>query len=56
MTNYVSSISKQINSNLNVNRIQKIVKKIISHLPKDDYPVLNTQLFVKIWLEFVMGK
>jgi putative transposase len=35
---------------------KKIVKKIIAHLPKDDYPVLNTQLFVKIWLEFVMDK
>jgi putative transposase len=35
---------------------KKLVKQIIAPLPKDDYPVLNTQLFVKIWLEFVMDK
>jgi putative transposase len=35
---------------------KKLVKKLIAPLPKDDYPVLNTQLFIKIWLEFVMDK
>jgi putative transposase len=41
---------------LMVIEFKKLVKKIIAPLPKDDYPVLNTQLFVKIWLEFVMDK
>jgi putative transposase len=36
--------------------LKKLVKRVIAPLPKDDYPVLNTQLFVKIWLEFVLDK
>ncbi|NES66424.1 MAG: IS4 family transposase [Okeania sp. SIO2D1] len=34
----------------------QIVKKHLKKLPTDDYPVLNTFLFVSIWLEFVLDK
>ncbi len=34
----------------------KIVKRHLSHLPKDDYPVLNTFLFVSTWLHFVLDQ
>lgn len=36
--------------------LEKLVKKIVAPLAKDDYPVLNTQLFVKIWLEYVLDR
>lgn len=36
--------------------LEKLVKKIITSLAKDDYPVLNTQLFVKTWLEYVFDR
>jgi len=32
----------------------KIIKKYLKHLPKNDYPVLNTFKFVSIWLNFVL--
>jgi putative transposase len=34
----------------------KVVKDILKPLPKKDYPVLNTFLFVSCWLEYVMDK
>ncbi|NJK63218.1 MAG: IS4 family transposase [Synechococcaceae cyanobacterium SM2_3_1] len=34
----------------------KIAKKILSDLPKDDYPVLNTFLFVSCWLSFALDQ
>ena len=36
--------------------LEKLVKKIITPLAKDDYPVLNTQLFIKLWLEYVLDR
>ena len=30
----------------------KIVKRYLAHLPKDDYPVLDTFTFVSCWLGF----
>lgn len=37
-----------------ISNFPKIVKKYLGELPKDDYPVLNTFLFVSIWLGFVL--
>lgn len=34
----------------------KIVKEILATLPKNDYPVLNTRLFVECWLGYAMDK
>lgn len=34
----------------------KIVKSVLKDLPKNDYPVLNTRLFVKCWLGYAMDK
>ena len=37
-----------------VNHFPKIVKDILKRLPKNDYPVLNTRLFVEFWLAYVL--
>jgi putative transposase len=37
-------------------KFKKFVKKLLSFLPKDDYPVLNSQLFFSTWLEFVIDQ
>lgn len=34
----------------------KVVKKILGHLPQDDYPRLDTLSFVSIWLGFVLDQ
>jgi len=33
---------------------QKIVKSILNQLSGHDYPVLNSQLFFKIWLTYAL--
>lgn len=33
-----------------------IVKSLMAKLPSHDYPVMNTQLFVKIWLTYILDK
>jgi putative transposase len=32
----------------------RIVKDILSDLPKKDYPVLNSRLFFECWLSYVL--
>jgi hypothetical protein len=39
-----------------VSNFPEIVKKYLSHLPQDDYPVLNTFKFASIWLSFVLDQ
>ncbi|WP_041229874.1 IS4 family transposase [Rippkaea orientalis] len=39
-----------------VRSFPKVIKSILRPLPKNDYPVLNTFLFVSCWLEYVMDK
>lgn len=34
----------------------EIVKGLLADLPKNDYPVLNTRLFVECWLGYTMDK
>jgi putative transposase len=34
----------------------RIVKHILKPLPKKDYPVLNTRLFVQCWLGYALDK
>jgi len=34
--------------------LKQLVKKFLSNLPKNDYPVLNTFLFVSCWLNFAL--
>ena len=34
----------------------KIVKKYLGDLPQDDYPVLNSRLFISTWLHFVLDQ
>jgi hypothetical protein len=34
----------------------KIVKQILKHLPKNDYPVLHSCLFFQIWLTCILDK
>jgi len=34
----------------------KIVKGLLKNLPKNDYPVLNTRLFVECWLSYTMDR
>jgi putative transposase len=35
-----------------VNHFAKIVKALLKGLPKNDYPVLNSRLFVEYWLAY----
>lgn len=37
-------------------KFETIVKKLLSFLPEDDYPVLNSQKFFSIWLEFILDR
>lgn len=37
-----------------INSFGKIVKDILKELPKNDYPVLNSRLFVECWLSYVL--
>lgn len=39
-----------------ISSFPKIVKKILAPLPKNDYTVLNTRLFVERWLSYAMDK
>jgi putative transposase len=39
-----------------LNSSSEIVKTILKRLPKNDYPVLNTRLFVLIWLHLIFDK
>lgn len=39
-----------------ISNFPEIVKKHLGHLPTDDYPVLNSFLFVSIWLSFVLDQ
>jgi putative transposase len=39
-----------------ISNFPKIVKKHLGHLPQDDYPVLNTFLFVSTWLNFALDQ
>ena len=41
---------------LMVSNFPKIIKKYLGDLPQDDYPVLNTFLFVSTWLSFVLDQ
>lgn len=34
----------------------KIIKKLLANLPQHDYPVLHTQLFMSLWLGFVLDQ
>lgn len=34
----------------------KIVKEVLATLPRNDYPVLNTRLFVECWLGYALDK
>jgi len=37
-----------------VNYLTQIVKYILKGLPKNDYPVLNSRLFVEYWLAYTL--
>lgn len=39
-----------------VSNFPKIIQTLLKDLPKNDYPVLNTFLFVSCWLGWVMDK
>ena len=37
-------------------KFHKVIKDILKSLPKNDYPVLNTFLFVSCWIGFALDK
>ena len=39
-----------------ISNFPKIVKQYLSNFPKDDYPVLNSRLFIFIWLHFALDQ
>ena len=39
-----------------LNSLPGVVKSLLTQLPNYDYPVMNTQLFVKIWLTYILDK
>jgi putative transposase len=50
--------AKKINKNISymVSNFQSLVKSLLGELPDDDYPVLNTFLFVSTWLNFALDQ
>ncbi len=34
----------------------KLVKELLAPLPRNDYPVLTTRLFVKCWIGYALDK
>jgi putative transposase len=39
-----------------IHSFPKLVKTLVAFLPTNDYPVLNTRLFVSCWLSYAMDK
>jgi putative transposase len=39
-----------------ISSFAKLVKQLLADLPKNDFPVLNTRLFVECWLGYAMDK
>lgn len=37
-------------------KFEKLVKKLLSFLSQDDYPVLNSQKYFAIWLEYILDR
>ncbi|MDH6076295.1 IS4 family transposase, partial [Chrysosporum ovalisporum FSS-45] len=37
-----------------INSFPKIVKDILRPLPKNDYPVFNSRLYVECWLAYAL--
>jgi len=37
-------------------KFENIVKKLLDFLPKDDYPVLHSQKYFSIWLEYALDQ
>jgi hypothetical protein len=37
-----------------LSNLPSLVKKVLGHLPDNDYPKLTTRLFVSIWLNYVL--
>lgn len=37
-------------------KFENIVKKLLDFLPKDDYPVLHSQKYFSIWLEYILDQ
>ncbi len=45
---------KYFNSTVIISSFPKIVKDILRELPKNDYPVLNSRLFLECWLSYAL--
>ena len=41
---------------MSLSSFEKIVKRCLAHLPKDDYPALDTCKFVSTWISFVLDQ
>jgi IS4 transposase len=41
---------------MSLSSFEKIVKRCLAHLPKDDYPALDTRKFVSTWISFVLDQ
>lgn len=52
----ISSTSTQIILTMSIASFSKLVKRYLSSLPTNDYPVLDTQTFVSCWLSFSLDK
>lgn len=50
--------AKKIDKNISymLSNFPKLVKSLLGELPDDDYPVLNTFLFVSTWLNFALDQ
>lgn len=35
-------------------QLRQLIKPLLKLLPQDDYPVLDSQLFVLIWIHFIL--
>ena len=41
---------------MSLSSFEKIAKRCLAHLPKDDYPALDTRKFVSTWISFVLDQ
>lgn len=39
-----------------INNYREIVNNLVKDLPKNDYPVLNTRLWVETWFHFIVNQ
>jgi hypothetical protein len=51
---YSSSEKTKQKIKIMVKQLRQLIKPLLKLLPQNDYPVLDSQLFVLIWMHFIL--